>query len=130
MDEEPHRSNICFREHKLDNHRFAFGADNVGLDFEQLQLLCDVLDIPGPRSSHDELHQEEIHRQLTVEIEKRFEANRKESWEIHPKDDEGIAMIAVKVDGIYQRIGDQQHGYWTNVGIILLCDAITNKYIC
>ena len=129
VDDEPHRSGYSFRERKLDNRRFAFGADTVGLDFEQLQFLCDILDIPGPPDSYDEVHQEQIHQLLKAEIEKKFEENRRESWELHPKDDDGIAMIAVKTDGTYQKRGDGRRGYSSKVGIILLCDALTNKYL-
>ena len=129
VDEDPQRDSFSFREHKLDNRRFAFGADCVGLDFESLKLLCSLLDIPGPPDSYDYLHQSEIHEALKKQIQKKLKENREESWELHPKDEEGIAMVAVKTDGTYQKRGDTRRGYNSKVGIVLLCDGITNKFL-
>ena len=50
------------------NCSFAFGSDVAGLDFDQLRLLCSILDIPGPPDSFDTLHQRVIHQTLMEHI--------------------------------------------------------------
>ena len=64
VNDDPHREDSCFREHK----RVAFASDLVGLDFSDLELFCSVLDIPGPPDSYDILHQEEIAAELRKRI--------------------------------------------------------------
>ena len=129
VDEIPDREHFSCREYSLENRRFAFGADCAGLDFEQLKLLCSILDIPGPPDSYDEVHQEEIYQTLLKEIEKRFKENREISKATHQKDSEGIVLVPVKCDGTYQKRGDGRRGYASKVGIVLLCDAVTDKYL-
>lgn len=129
VDEEPLKKEVSFREHKLDNRRMAFAADCVGLDFNDLELLCSILNIPGPPDSYDNLHQEEIEKVLIMKINERFEKNRQLSRETHPKDDAGITILPVKTDGTYQKRGDTRRGYTSKVGIVLLADAVTDKYL-
>ena len=129
VDENPNKNDVCFREHKLDNRRMAFAADCVGLDYNDLQLMCSILDIPGPPDSYDHLHQEEICSILTDKINERFELNRQLSRETHPRDTNVITILPVKTDGTYHKWEDMRRGYTSKVGIILLADAITDKYL-
>ena len=94
-----------------------------------MKLLCSILDIPGPPDGYDEVHQEEIYQTLLKEIHKRFEENREISKATHQKDSDGIVLVSVKCDGTYQKRGDGRRGYASKVVIVLLCDAVTDKYL-
>ena len=52
------------------NFSFAFTSDVADLNFDQLKLLCGILDIPRPLDSFDTLHQRMIHHTLMEHIEK------------------------------------------------------------
>ena len=59
-----------------------------------------MLDIPA----YDEDHQEFILKKLKAQIDARSQENREESWRLNPKDDDGIATIAVKTDGTPRKL--------------------------
>ena len=113
----------------MDNRKVAFASTVVGLDCNALKLFCTLLDIPGPPDSYDLVHQNKIHEILRKKIEEHFEKNRELSRQTHGKDKNGNTVMPVSADGTYQKRGDCRRGYTSKVGIILLCDSVTNKYI-
>ena len=131
LEDDPHKppKNLTSREHVKDNNRFAFAADVIGIDQAQLKLFCSVLDIPGPPDSYDYVHQKKIEATLNEQMQKKLEENREHSQTIHPVGEGGNHVIAVKTDGTYEKRGDRTRGYTSNVGIILLCDANTDRFL-
>ena len=118
-----------FRESKDANRRFTFAADCAGLDKADVEMLCEILDIGKPPDSYYSLHQNEICNYLVEKLEEKFNKNRAESKDLHPKDIVGIALIPVKVDGTYQRRGDRKRGYTSKIAVVILLDATTNRFL-
>ena len=73
--DNPRKVGASFRENKIDNRRFAFASNCVGLDYHQLAFLCALLNIPGPPHSYD-VHQTEIHKHLEDFIQQKLLQNR------------------------------------------------------
>ena len=120
-----------FREEPVTstNRTFAFASDVAGLDFEQLKLFCSILGIPGPPDSYDTVHQGAIHSTLLKHIKNRLAANRKHSFDNASHHANGKAIIAVKTDGTYQKRGDCRRGYTSKIGVVLLTDAYSGKFL-
>ena len=121
----------CYREEPVTsiNRSFAFASDVAGLDFEQLKLFCSILDIPGPPDSYDTVHQGVIHSTLLKQIKTRLAANRKHSFDNALQHVNGKAIVSVKTDGTYQKRGDCRRGYTSKIGVVLLTDAYSGKFL-
>ena len=129
VDRREDRSATSFREGTVTNRSFAFVADCVGVDFHQLKMLCGILNLPGPPDSYDSVHQEVIYQGLLKQVDSQLEANRKYSFENALYKRDGKAIIAVKTDGTYQKRGDCRRGYTSKIGVVLLTDAYTGKFL-
>ena len=128
VDDDPHKEGVYFREHTHDNRRFAFAASCVGMDFNELSLLCSILNIPGPPDSFDSVHRDAIHKLMEEQITEKLNENRRLSKETHAKDNsDDLVSISVKTDGTYQKRGDRSRGYTSKVGVVLITHAVTDR---
>ena len=101
---------------KTINRSFAFASDVAGFDFEQLKLLCSILDLSGPPDSYDTTHQGVIHSTLLQHSQTRLVANRKHSFDNALCHKNGKTVIAVKTDsskrGVIADVGTPQKLVW------------------
>ena len=104
-----------------------FAGDLIGIGKADMCFLCAVLNIPRPPDSWDSVHEAEVCHELKQLITEKLTVNREYVNSQCLKTANGNALITIKADGTYQMQGDIHCGYTSEIGVVLIIDADSNK---